>query len=225
MLIQSYTLALTGDALASSYEKRSANRVETDGRHAKPGGTEMKTGNEDNVVRLPRDWLGPREDLIPFGPSAEAEAEDAGLATPPSTHDFWGEAGTHLWGPDPDHPAGGSGRRARAGWVASDALSRSIARLTGHPRAAWLSAIAVSCVAIVIVAVSGSGNHRPAAAAVSRHAHGHDRGGETQPGSRSGIASVPVASQEPRQPLAGGTPPGEASGQAPGRSPHGQASD
>ena len=130
----------------------------------------MKTGNEDNVVRLPRDWLGPREDLIPFGPSAEAEAADAGLATPPSTHDFWGEAGTHVWEPSPDRPAVGSRHRARAGWVAPDALPRSIARLTHHPRAAWLSALAVSCVAIVIVAVSGSGSHHPAAAIVSRHA-------------------------------------------------------
>ena len=27
-------------------------------------------GPDDNVVRLPRDWLGPREELVPFGPSA-----------------------------------------------------------------------------------------------------------------------------------------------------------
>jgi hypothetical protein len=169
VLIQSYTLALTGDAFASSYEKRSANRVETDGRHAKPGGTETETGTEDNVVRLPRDWLGPREDLIPFGPSAEAE--DDGLATPPSTHDFWGEAGSHLWEPDPDHPALAASRRlALAGWVRPDALSRSIARLTDHPRAAWFSAMAVSCLAILVVALGGSENHRRASTAVRRHA-------------------------------------------------------
>jgi len=39
----------------------------------------------DKVVRLPRDWLGPREDLVPFGPRASAPEP------PPSAADFWGE--------------------------------------------------------------------------------------------------------------------------------------
>jgi hypothetical protein len=43
----------------------------------------------DKVVRLPRDWLGPREDLVPFGPSTPppAESELDGFAP----NDFWGE--------------------------------------------------------------------------------------------------------------------------------------
>jgi uncharacterized membrane protein YgcG len=42
----------------------------------------------DNVVRLPRDWLGPREELVPFGPpTPPASAEESG---PLSAHDFWG---------------------------------------------------------------------------------------------------------------------------------------
>jgi hypothetical protein len=67
---------------------------------------------ESNVVRLPRDWLGPRDELVPFGPSAErrlAEArarEEAAVETPATvpdarvldlpvkppvtTDDFWG---------------------------------------------------------------------------------------------------------------------------------------
>jgi hypothetical protein len=65
---------------------------------------------ESNVVRLPRDWLGPRDELVPFGPAAStglkrgaSEApgssvgsggsvvDDAAPAPPPSASDFWGE--------------------------------------------------------------------------------------------------------------------------------------
>jgi hypothetical protein len=43
---------------------------------------------DDNVVRLPRDWLGPREELIPFGKSEDGQS---GAAVPPTAEDFWGE--------------------------------------------------------------------------------------------------------------------------------------
>ena len=48
---------------------------------------------QDNVVQLPRDWLGPREDLVPFGPRArEAEAApEVADATAFAAEDFWGE--------------------------------------------------------------------------------------------------------------------------------------
>jgi hypothetical protein len=47
------------------------------------------TEPSDKVVRLPRDWLGPRDDLVPFGRSTPpaAEPELAGFAP----NDFWGE--------------------------------------------------------------------------------------------------------------------------------------
>lgn len=45
------------------------------------------------IVRLPRDWLGPRDELVPFGPrSAPPEANE----TPPSPSDFWGEQSAEL---------------------------------------------------------------------------------------------------------------------------------
>lgn len=45
------------------------------------------------IVRLPRDWLGPREELVPFGPrSAPPEGDE----TPPSPADFWGEQSAEL---------------------------------------------------------------------------------------------------------------------------------
>jgi hypothetical protein len=40
-----------------------------------------------NVIRLPVDWLGPREELVPLGPAADSDEPP----TPPSASDFWGE--------------------------------------------------------------------------------------------------------------------------------------
>ncbi len=53
------------------------------------------TESEDNVVQLPRDWLGPREELVPFGPRARPDdsADDALAA-----NDFWGENSHSLHG-------------------------------------------------------------------------------------------------------------------------------
>src|SRR5205823_7705074 len=39
---------------------------------------------EDKVIRLPRDWLGPREDLVPFGPSADRHSPEPSESEPPS---------------------------------------------------------------------------------------------------------------------------------------------
>jgi hypothetical protein len=137
--------------------------VETDGRHAKPGGKE--TEGEDNVVRLPRDWLGPREELIPFGPSTEAE--DDGLATPPSTHDFWGEPGTGLWEPDSDG-AEPRQRRALRGPRGSEMLSRSLAGVSEHRRAAGIASLIAAGVLALVLALGSSGRHHQLSAAASR---------------------------------------------------------
>jgi hypothetical protein len=57
-----------------------------EGRGTEVGEAERQS--QANVVRLPRDWLGPRENLVPFGPRAVSlDAE----AAPPSAEDFWGE--------------------------------------------------------------------------------------------------------------------------------------
>ena len=49
----------------------------------------------DNVVRFPRDWIGPLEELVPFGPAADrAERLSAGAVTSApalSADAFWGE--------------------------------------------------------------------------------------------------------------------------------------
>ncbi len=70
--------------------ERAANLVDTDFHQSDERGEQGAAG--DNVVRLPRDWLGPREELIPFGPAAYA-AEDEGrgdTGNAPTAHDFWG---------------------------------------------------------------------------------------------------------------------------------------
>lgn len=56
--------------------------METEGRNSEQGGQEPGTNN--NVVPFPRDWLGPREELIPFGSSAEQSA------AAPEAEAFWG---------------------------------------------------------------------------------------------------------------------------------------
>jgi hypothetical protein len=65
--------------------------VETgDGRTEDSGGLPR---NEENVIRLPRDWLGPPEELVPIGSAARARAAqrdlDHGMA--PSADAFWSE--------------------------------------------------------------------------------------------------------------------------------------
>lgn len=64
--------------------ERSFIGVEMEGGHTRAGDEEAPP--QANVVRLPRDWIGPREDLVPFGPRANM----ASPAPPPAAEDFWG---------------------------------------------------------------------------------------------------------------------------------------
>jgi hypothetical protein len=64
--------------------------VKTGGPHSEDGS--KPTDAENNVVRFPRDWIGPRKDLVPFGPAADPPTQTASTFTaPPSADDFWGE--------------------------------------------------------------------------------------------------------------------------------------
>jgi hypothetical protein len=49
---------------------------------------------DGKVLRLPVDWLGPRDELVPFGPSARGDQpeEAEGPITPLRAEDFWGES-------------------------------------------------------------------------------------------------------------------------------------
>lgn len=71
----------------------------TSGRN---GGKTLQTGN---VVRLPRDWLGPRDELVPFGtplddlPSADESVTESGTPAPPSAQSFWSADAAALHAP------------------------------------------------------------------------------------------------------------------------------
>lgn len=95
----------------------------TGDRDDRGGGQKPDDAGEDKVIRLPRDWLGPREDLVPFGPSADRHIPAAGpplgegdapgdasprppleevsstSPDPVSPDDFWGERSAALQGP------------------------------------------------------------------------------------------------------------------------------
>jgi hypothetical protein len=90
--------------------------VEED-RQIEAGGA---TEQSDKVVRLPRDWLGPREHLVPFSQSTPPLVEPELDAFAPN--DFWGEraAAIHsvVQAPEddaPEEPPAGESEKVRAG--------------------------------------------------------------------------------------------------------------
>ncbi len=76
--------------------------VESDGPKTEGGGREART--QGNVVPFPRDWLGPREELVPFGkhayPESEQRPEDPEVGEqsldPPPADAFWGEGSAEI---------------------------------------------------------------------------------------------------------------------------------
>ena len=78
-------------------------------------------GSDDNVVRFPRDWLGPRDELVPFGPSAGTTTPGVDEELPRSADDFWGEQSSAVHDAvrapngDTPHPHGSSARGGLGG--------------------------------------------------------------------------------------------------------------
>jgi hypothetical protein len=128
----------------------------------------------EKVVRLPRDWLGPREDLVPFGPRGTASEPDPSASAsspeaPPSAADFWGERSAAIHGAL-EAPAEG---QTEAGADASGDVGaperrrpvagfgiRRVAAVTGLA----LAAAALAAVAFGVLAPSGSVPHDPGGA-------------------------------------------------------------
>jgi hypothetical protein len=172
---------------------------QTEQIQAKPSGS--------NVVRLPRDWLGPRDELVPFGPSAPNP--DSGLidgktigidrprlrplpdelVLPPSAADFWGERADAvqdvLQGPAPT-PAGA---RVEFGpTLPTVAAERPSRRRLRWPHMGRLVAAGSVCALAGVVAVA---THFA-----------------TQSPSTPGVAGATSASTDTGRPLAGiGRPP------------------
>jgi hypothetical protein len=95
--------------------------VESEGPPTENG----KAGRDSNVVRFPRDWIGPRDELVPFGPRAYEESEarpspPTADEAPPSAADFWGEGSAAvqdaLQGPGVAGDSASPVRRSRPTW-------------------------------------------------------------------------------------------------------------
>ena len=130
----------------------------TEGRQTEAG--EGAGDARDTVVRLPRDWLGPREELVPFGPRAASQRADGALPSdesPPSAEDFWGErsAAIHdaLQAPADDAAAVGAAR-TRPPRRSLRGLDRRILGVA--------ASLAVAVVVLLAVSSSFSGPSRPA---------------------------------------------------------------
>ena len=116
--------------------------METEGPTTEHGGEEP--GTHSNVVPFPRDWLGPREELVPFGAGAEYSVKHGAAA--PGAEAFWGGDSGPLQPvlPEPAAAGGASGARprTRAGRLAVAGLAAAVlaaavfGRLAGVPTGA-----------------------------------------------------------------------------------------
>jgi hypothetical protein len=143
------------------------------------GDRDARVEAEDNVVRL-TDWLGPHEELVPFGPNADAE--DGSAAKPdragsvPTADDFWSESSAAvqdaLTAPHADHrrraPATRHALYGRASAAATWSRRRASLRGLRGPQTApgpsrryrsagraWAAAAAVLVAVALAVGVSG----------------------------------------------------------------------
>jgi hypothetical protein len=138
------------------------------------------TRNEENVIRLPRDWLGPPEELVPIGPAARARAAQRELVgdMPPTADAFWSEDSAALHDAV-QAPAATSGAYLDppVGLVPPLAGRRMIPTLPRLPRprldgvaarVSWRrAAVTVAIVALIVVAAIGTSQEpasRPGAA-------------------------------------------------------------
>jgi hypothetical protein len=109
-------------------------------------------------VRLPRDWLGPRDELVPFGPRADPPA------SPPSADDFWGEKSDAVQlavqGPERSSPAvvqassDEAGRENERYEPFLDRARRSCRQLASTVRGGRTAAAALAVLALVGAAVA-----------------------------------------------------------------------
>lgn len=147
-----------------------------DGRTEDSGGLPR---TEENVIRLPRDWLGPPEELVPIGPAARARAaqRDAEAGLPPTADAFWSEDSAALHDAV-QAPAGIDRLEPPAGLVPPVAGLRApclgrVPRLRlagrGSRVSRWWGLLSVPLAALLVVAVIGS-TEGPVAHPMAGHA-------------------------------------------------------
>jgi hypothetical protein len=128
----------------------------------------------ENVVRFPRDWVGPLEDLVPIGSRARAEEQDDAHdvpAAPSAADDFWSESSSAV------HEAiQGPARDAEP--VATSRALRTRARTwrARRPRLPDLrlrmpwTAVAAAVAIVVVIAVAAIGLVEGSSSSSGRHA-------------------------------------------------------
>jgi hypothetical protein len=119
--------------------------------------------SDENVIRLPRDWLGPLEDLVPIGPAADARrAADEPYAeeAPPTADAFWTEDSaalhTAVQAPagltrEPPSSSNRSGRRRRRMRVPAVQRTLPLRWVRPPSRRAWVAAVAVAALFLAAV--------------------------------------------------------------------------
>jgi hypothetical protein len=141
----------------------------------------------DNVVRLPRDWLGPPEELVPMGSRARARESEE---TVPGADDFWGEGAAAVHGAiqpsarhtdaavtppaPPAHIRPRRQRRARRPWgfsVSSGPRRRLITRVPLRPRLVAVMAVVACLITVATIGLMEGGGH-PASRGRSAAARG-----------------------------------------------------
>lgn len=103
------------------------------------GSDERQEGADEatNVVRIPREWFGPRDGLVPFGPRAWEGDDPAEPGAPLDPNAFWGEEASAIHDVL-EVPGGTKGRRRRAIPAGSLAASIAAVLILGACLAAWL---------------------------------------------------------------------------------------
>jgi hypothetical protein len=130
-----------------------SNGVE-DGPHT--DGAEETSQSTSKVVRLPRDWLGPHEELVPFGNRA-APAERGGSelsSSPPSAEDFWGERSAAIH--DVVQASSDKGFAESASRTTS---SHSFGRAHRRLATAAILSVAAATATVIAVLTAGPGRH------------------------------------------------------------------
>ena len=148
----------------------------------------------ENVVRLPRDWLGPREELVPIGArarAAETPDDPPAESLPPTAASFWDENSGSLqapmqapadawqgqWEPASAEPAAVAGSApTRRRWIPRPHRPWSLRNGFAPPRRRATAAIAGILGACLLIAL----------AVIGETAGGtHNHGGKTAASSKS----------------------------------------
>jgi hypothetical protein len=139
--------------------------------------------SDENVIRLPRDWLGPLEDLVPIGPAADARrAADEPYAeeAPPTADAFWTEDSaalhTAVQAPagltrEPPSSSNRSGRRRRRMRVPAVHGTLPLSWVRPPSRRAWVAAVAAAALFLAAIGMTEGGGRGVAAGSRNGASH------------------------------------------------------